>query len=161
MSCLIKEVYNMNVVHSLTGEEFKILCKSLEKIATDRGYKYGIITTQIKLETGSGKKIIDKNLFNIKATGSWLKSGRFVEVGTTEYENGIPVKQPAKFRKYQSYEESLKDYLNLISGLSRYKTAWNNRHNPNSYFNGLYSGGYATDPIYSDKLKQIYNQNFA
>jgi len=146
----------MKNVHSLDRATFDALCRDLEEIAEGYGYAYGIITAQISLETGNGTKIIDNNLFNIKATGSWLESKTYVEVITTEYENGIPRKQSAKFRKYNSYEESLMDYISLIGRLSIYKEAWINRNNPYVYFNALYSGGYATDPIYAVKLREKY-----
>jgi len=152
---------NKNPVHRLEKEDFNNLCQSLEIIAVSKGYKKGIITAQISLETGYGKKVIDNNLFNIKATESWLTSGTYVKVGTTEYENGKAVKQPAKFRKYISYEESLKDYINLISTVSFYRLAWNSRHDPFLYFYYLiYTGNpkyrYATDPTYPKKCLDIF-----
>jgi len=169
MSCLIKESYmdNKNPVHSLNKETFNKLCQSLEIIAVSRGYEKGIITAQISLETGHGKSIIDNNLFNIKATGSWLTSGTYVVVGTHEYINGVKTyipptdKNPPKFRKYASYEESLKDYINLISTTSFYRLAWNSRHDPYLYFYYLINTGdpkykYATDPTYPKKCLDIF-----
>ena len=38
----------------------------------------------------------------------------------------------------------------------RYETAWQFRHEPETYFEELALAGYATDPIYSEKLKRIY-----
>lgn len=140
-----------------TLRDFKEMCSPLEDIAVGYGYKRGIITTQIALETGYGKKIIDNNLFNIKATGGWLTSDNFIEVITHEYIKGVKTKVIAKFRKYTSYENSLYDYINLISKLSRYTQAWLNRHNEKEYFKGLVAGGYATDLVYAEKLENIFS----
>ena len=49
--------------------------------------------------------------------------------------------------------------LALIAKLKtepRYERAWIFRHDPEIFFDELKEAGYATDPIYSEKLKQIY-----
>lgn len=143
--------------------DFLRLMAPLEDVAVKRGYKRGIITAHVALETGNGKLIIDHNLFNIKATGKWLLPGKFVDQLTTEFENGRtkPRKLPQPFRKYGSYRESLDDYLRLISTFSGYRDAWENRDNPYLYFVGLMNEGirkdYATDPDYVDKLRERLN----
>ena len=141
-----------------TMVDFRNMVEPLEDIAVSYGYKRGIITSQIALETNYGKSIIDKNLFNIKATGSWLSSGKFVERKTWEIIKGVRVDVIAKFRKYDSYEESLKDYITLISSLSRYAYAWSQRDNEMEYFKGLVQGGYATDLVYAEKLEVMFGK---
>lgn len=147
---IMKKIKNIN--------DFKEMCKPLEDIAVSYGYKRGIITSQIALETGYGRSIIDMNLFNIKATGDWLKYGNYVEQKTWEIIEGVRVDVVAKFRRYYSYEESLQDYIKLISGLTRYRVAWDSRHNEKQYFTGLVLGGYATDLTYAEKLENLFGQ---
>ncbi|MDB5847275.1 MAG: flagellar rod assembly protein/muramidase FlgJ, partial [Rhodoferax sp.] len=66
-------------------------------------------------ETGWGKSEIRNrdgspsyNLFGIKAGAGW--TGKTTTVTTTEYINGEAKKISAKFRAYDSYEDSFKDY---------------------------------------------------
>lgn len=155
----------MAVVNSLDNKTYKDVLSKLENIAITKGYKRGIISSQIDLETGYGKKVIDRNLFNIKASGSFLISGKYVEVLTTEYVKGEAKKLVLKFRKYNSYEESLNDYIKLISTSPLYKNAWTNRNNPLKYYNALIENPdpmkrYSTDSNYALKLFNIYNSYY-
>ncbi len=61
------------------------------------------------------------NLFGIKAGKGW--TGKVAEVTTTEYINGVPRKVVAKFRAYDSYEDSFRDYARLITQNPRYEKA--------------------------------------
>ena len=47
------------------------------------------------------------------------------------------------------------DYANLITGSERYHQARAVAHDPDAYFDALQSAGYATDPNYAQKLKQV------
>lgn len=119
------------------------------------------MVAQAALETGWGKKQIveangrkSHNLFGIKATGNW--KGRTVSVPTTEYVNGKAVRKLEKFRAYDSYAESFKDYANLLKTNPRYKNVMNTR-DASSFAHGLQRAGYATDPNYANKLRRIIN----
>jgi len=89
------------------------------------------------------------NLFAIKADQSW--TGRLAEVMTTEYIDGVPRRVKAKFRAYDSYEESFRDYARLISRHPRYAHAMRQR-TPETWASALQQAGYATDPHYARKL---------
>lgn len=117
-----------------------------------------ILIVQAGLETGWGKRVIDNNFFNIKATKAWKKSGRdTVKITTHEYiSKNQKIKIIDEFRKYNSIEESIEDFINLISTSNRYKEAWKNRNNYRLFFKALQKGGYATDPEYANKLIKIY-----
>jgi flagellar protein FlgJ len=100
-------------------------------------------------ETGWGKSAIKKadgsdsfNLFGIKATKGW--TGKVAEVTTTEYINGVPRKVEAKFRAYDSYEESFRDYARLISQNPRYANAMQATGNAKDYASALQKAGYLT-----------------
>lgn len=113
------------------------------------------------LETGWGKSEIRRtdgtsshNLFGIKAGKSW--SGPTVEATTTEYVDGQPKRVVEKFRAYGSYEESFQDYAALLRGSSRYGDVIGSQSGT-EFAKRLQQAGYATDPMYADKLSRIIN----
>jgi peptidoglycan hydrolase FlgJ len=118
---------------------------------------------QAALESGWGKHEIRHadnrpsfNLFGIKAGESW--KGAVVETVTTEYINGVPEKMVEKFRAYNSYAEGFQDYANLLLNNPRYAAVLKNQ-DATAFAQGLQQAGYATDPMYADKLIQIINSN--
>lgn len=121
---------------------------------------------QAALESGWGRKQItgadgttSHNLFGIKATGGW--KGRVVEVPTTEYVNGVPQRQLEKFRAYDSYADSFKDYASLMRNNPRYENVLTNASDAKGFAQGLQRAGYATDPHYADKVMRIINTSFS
>lgn len=113
-------------------------------------------------ETGWGRheiKMADGapsfNLFGIKATSGW--TGKVAEVTTTEYVNGVAKKMTAKFRAYDSYESSFRDYARLITQTPRYAQASQQTGSVQGFTTSLQKAGYATDPNYATKLSQIIN----
>lgn len=121
--------------------------------------KYGVLPSltisQAILETGWGKASIGNNIFGIKANASW--KGKTQVVRTHEFINGKKIYVDAKFRDYNSIEESLEDRFRLLSN-SRYKKVVQAKN----YKEGakeLYKAGYATDPQYANKLIRIIEQN--
>jgi flagellar protein FlgJ len=113
-----------------------------------------LLIAQASLETGWGKKMQGKNLFNIKAGKGW--SGSSTKQNTTEYYNGQAVRVSDKFRRYQSYEDAFGDYLKLVVLNPRYQQALNHGGDAYTYIKGLQQAGYATDPKYADKVFSIY-----
>ncbi len=116
---------------------------------------------QAALESGWGKHEIRRadnspshNLFGIKAGRHW--KGETVETVTTEYINGVAQKTVERFRAYSSYEESFRDYANLLSNNPRYVNVVNTQ-NAAEFAYGLQKAGYATDPQYGNKLMRILN----
>jgi flagellar protein FlgJ len=121
------------------------------------------LVAQAALETGWGKHELKNadgspsyNLFNIKAGKSW--SGDTVSTSTTEYRNGVSAKESARFRAYGSYAESFRDYARLIGNNPRYAGVVG-QTDATAFARGLQSAGYATDPLYADKLARIINGN--
>ncbi|WP_428826959.1 flagellar assembly peptidoglycan hydrolase FlgJ [Azonexus sp. IMCC34842] len=113
------------------------------------------------LESGWGKSEIRKadgsssyNLFGIKAGKNW--TGATVEATTTEYIDGQPKQVVEKFRAYASYEEGFRDYANLLRGNSRYGAVIGSQDGT-EFARRLQQAGYATDPMYADKLSRIIN----
>lgn len=113
------------------------------------------------LESGWGRSEIRKadgsssfNLFGIKAGKSW--TGQTVDATTTEYVDGQPQQTVERFRAYASYEEAFRDYANLLRGNSRYSAVIGSQDGT-EFARRLQQAGYATDPMYADKLSRIIN----
>lgn len=119
------------------------------------------LVAQAALETGWGKFELKNadgsashNLFNIKAGKRW--GGDTVNTSTTEYVGGLASRENASFRAYGSYADSFRDYARLISSNPRY-AAVVGQSDATAFARGLQSAGYATDPLYADKLARIIN----
>ncbi|MBK7718819.1 MAG: flagellar assembly peptidoglycan hydrolase FlgJ [Giesbergeria sp.] len=130
-----------------------------ERVALDSGIPSSFMLGQAGHETGWGKSEIKNadgstsfNLFGIKAGRGW--TGKVAEVTTTEYENGVAHKVVAKFRAYNSYEDSFRDYARLINDNPRYNKAQASAKtgSATAYAAELQKAGYATDPAYAKKL---------
>lgn len=113
------------------------------------------------LESGWGKSEIRRtdgtsshNLFGVKAGKSW--TGATVEATTTEYVDGRPQQVVERFRAYASYEEGFRDYANLLRSNSRYSDVIGSQDGT-EFARRLQQAGYATDPMYADKLSRIIN----
>lgn len=117
---------------------------------------------QAALESGWGRREIRAadgsqsfNLFGIKAGRNW--NGPVAEAVTTEYVNGVAQKTVEKFRAYSSYAEGFRDYANLLRSNPRYAAALGSGSDATGFARGLQQAGYATDPMYADKLIRILN----
>lgn len=121
-----------------------------------------ILLAQAALETNWGKKIIPqtdgkstKNLFNIKADNKWSRDT--ANFNTIEEQDGVLVKEKAKFRAYDSFQESFIDYTNFLQHNSRYGEALQNARDARKFVTSLQNANYATDSSYSEKIMDIYS----
>ncbi len=140
----------------------KSLLPVAQKVLQNSPLSPVMVVAQAALETGWGKKVINKgdgsssfNLFGIKADERW--QGDKAKVQTVEFRDGVARKENAFFRAYHSLEQGLKDYVDFISSNERYSQAVENAQDPQQYFKSLQSAGYATDPQYADKVLNILN----
>lgn len=92
-------------------------------------------------------------MFNIKADRSW--SGGKVATQTLEYHQGVPVKEKAAFRSYNSFEESFNDYVRFLNDNPRYTVALRHGGNSERFIEGIHKAGYATDPQYASKVLRV------
>lgn len=116
-----------------------------------------VLVAQAALETGWGKHVPSgNNYYGIKAGRSW--TGMTQDLDSDEFENGAMVKRNSRFRAYPSVLESMRDYVALITGNDRYSKAAGKSFDPDTYFDEIQAAGYATDPQYSAKLKNISRQ---
>lgn len=132
-----------------------------QEVARLTGIPAEFMVAQAALETGWGRAELrtsdggnSYNLFNIKAGKSW--DGETVSTRTTEYAGNRAYSTGARFRAYSSYEESFRDYANLLLNSPRYAEVIGEQ-DAASFARGLQQAGYATDPRYADKLTRIIN----
>ncbi|HAR79789.1 MAG TPA: hypothetical protein DCR21_03065 [Succinivibrionaceae bacterium] len=139
-------------------EDFvKKLMPYAQKAVEGLGFNPLVVIAQAALETGWGKHVPKgNNYFGIKANSAW--KGESEALSSPEFENGKFVKEVSKFRKYRGVLESMKDYVNFIKSNGRYKDAVDKSFDPDTYFEEIQKAGYATDPNYADKLKNIVRQ---
>lgn len=131
-----------------------------EEASRATGIPAHLMLGQAALESGWGKREIkaadgtqSNNLFGIKATANW--NGKVVEATTTEYIHGVKQKRIEKFRAYDNYADSFKDFANLVRNNPRYENVMTNLQNVNGYAQAMQKAGYATDPNYATKLASV------
>jgi flagellar protein FlgJ len=132
------------------------------EVSRESGIPASFMIGQAGHETGWGRSEIRHadgspsfNLFGIKATGNW--KGKVAEITTTEYIDGEARKVTAKFRAYDSYADSFRDYAQLISQSPRYGQVMEQLGSVQGFASGLQKAGYATDPQYAAKLSRAIN----
>lgn len=67
----------------------------------------------------------------------------------------------AKFRAYDSYADSFRDYARLIGNSPRYEGVMDQLHSVQGFASGLQKAGYATDPQYAAKLSRAINSTLS
>jgi hypothetical protein len=97
--------------------------------------KYGLkprptdafVTAHAALSTGYGRSILSRyvhNAFGIKGTNKETWPGPVIRSMTTEYENGVPYREWAIWRVYESYDGVVSDHLKMLTREgSRYANA--------------------------------------
>jgi len=130
-----------------------------KRIEQETGIPASYMVGQAGHETGWGQHEIklrggapSHNLFGIKADASWR--GKVAEVATTEYVNGMAEKKMARFRAYDSYDASFRDYARLITQSPRYSEVTQQMSSPLAFASSLQKAGYASDPSYASKLSR-------
>lgn len=140
--------------------------------------KYGVSAivalAQSALESGFAASKPGNMMFGIKAGSSW--TGKKQLLKTTEVLASPDAKFPEIisktlrpdgkytyivrdwFRAYNTPEDSFEDYAKLIVNNARYKTALSYKSDPFKFIEQIVKGGYATDPDYLKKMKQLISQ---
>lgn len=113
------------------------------------------VFTQACHETGFFKKVIGgNNYWGIKKPRRW--DGLVCNVPTHEYINGEKVAMWAEFADWDTADEAVAFYLNLLKTL--YPDTLKCRNCAYCFFDGLVVGKFkwATDPSYKEKLFELY-----
>lgn len=163
LSALTTQVEEQQQVSQLTPEmQQNQFIERLAPYAKQLHQKYGVLPSitlgQAILESDWGKSELASkynNLFGIKAYGNQPK----ITLSTKEYVNEQWITIQGDFRVYQSFEESMDDHTQLfIHGVD-----WDpNKYQPvlqaqnfEQAADALQQAGYATDPTYAEKIKQV------
>ncbi len=112
------------------------------------------IIAQAALESAWGESrltVAANNLFGIKADSGW--HGSSYRIQTREYVDGHPVLVEAWFRSYPDWQTSIDDHARFLQD-PRYVQAFNTR-NGIEFGYAIAAAGYATDPLYGQKLAEI------
>lgn len=114
---------------------------------------------------GTSKKMVNANaLFGIKVGKSAYKfgnawKGAYYNTKTTEYYDGVnPEEIFDDFRAYDSVEDAVEDYFDMLCTAKRYKGALN-KSTPEECIKAIIAGGYATGPSYVNAIIRLINQN--
>ena len=97
-------------------------------------------------------RVAGNNFFGIKSHGD----AGGVDVVTHEVVNGKKVKITDSFRQYDTPEDSIRGYGKFLKANSRYRHFLRaGAENENAQLSALQTSGYATDPRYAFKLRNI------
>lgn len=107
---------------------------------------------QAVLESGWGVSHISNNIYGFKAKTNW--QGKTTIKTTKEFENGEYKEIQAVFKAYDSFEESVKDYLELISSNKRYSDILF-ATDYISAADAIGKSGYATSPVYGNSVREV------
>ena len=140
------------------------LATHAEEASRATGIPAKFMLGQAALESGWGKRVIkgadgsnSHNLFGINAGPDW--KGKVAEAVTTEYVIGKAQRRVERFRAYESYADSFKDYAKLLANNPRYEKVLASGGDASHFAQGLQRAGYATDPHYASKLTRIIKQS--
>ncbi|CAM2078039.1 MAG: glucosaminidase domain-containing protein [uncultured Clostridium sp.] len=163
---LIMSVFS-GVIGGVIGEESQIeiavpteeqrdFILKIVPIAQENYNEFGIFPSvtiaQAIHESGWGKSELSlkaNNLFGIKADSSW--TGNTIEMLTQEYINGQAITIMAKWRSYESFDDSIRDHGRFLKENPRYEQA--GVFKAKDYREQIYAivgAGYATDPQYAN-----------
>ena len=142
----------------MTNQEFiNLIAPKIQLENARRGNPIftSVAIAQAILETGWGKSSLMMKanaIYGIKATTNW--NGKVYNSKTNEVYDGKVYNIVACFRAYNSLEESIADYFNLICSNYRKALATNSAYD---CITAIKNGGYATDPQYVAKVMSIIN----
>lgn len=147
----------------MTKNEF---LETVSKLVVEENNKRGnplfssVVIAQAICESGWGQSQIMMKanaIFGIKATSNW--KGKVYNSQTKECYDGVSYTNiNACFRAYNSLQESISDYFDLITKSERYRKACV-ADSPLECITAIKNGGYATSPTYINTIMSIINSN--
>lgn len=121
-----------------------------ERVGREIGVAPEIIVAQAALESGWGRSAPGNNFFGIKSHGQ--AGGQ--TLATNEVVNGQTVRINDSFRQYEDIGQSVEDYGRFLRENPRYRDMLQ-AGDVNAQIEALGRSGYATDPEYANKVRQI------
>jgi flagellar protein FlgJ len=143
----------------LGNREKQLFIESIGPLARSSQQRTGVpasvTITQACLESDWGRSGLSRppyyNFFGIKAR----VGEKYAEFNTTEFKGGIAEIQKARFRDFLSIGECFDAHAGLLSKAKRYAPAMAVADDPLAFAAKLQQCGYATDPMYAEKLARI------
>lgn len=121
-----------------------------QRVAQQTGIDPRIVIAQAALESAWGRRAPGNNFFGIKSHGQ--PGGN--TFATTEVVNGQPIRTRDSFRAYGSMGESADGYAQFLRQNPRYRPMLQ-AQGLDAQIQALGASGYATDPNYAAKIRQI------
>lgn len=144
---------------SMTQAQKEFIDKISAWVAADMrqsGILASLTLAQAILESNWGKSALAVKanaLFGIKADSKW--NGKVYTIATKEYVDRVNyVTVNAKFRAYDSWEQSIADHSDFLVTRSRYAAVVGEKSYKKACA-AIEKAGYATDPRYGDKLVDL------
>lgn len=137
-----------------------LIRRAAETVQLETGIPWLFAATQAAHESrfGNSKLAIEaNNLFGITGDSWYVKGLPVYWVETKEYnKSGQAFRMRRPFRRYANWEESLRDWADLIK--RRYRSSYEAALADEfvGFAKGLQAGGYATDPKYATKLVALH-----
>lgn len=143
-----KEFLEMLASHSSLAKEYNIFPE--------------VMMGQAILESGWGESTLakySKNLFGVKVPNSQKGKGKGHVYLTNEEINGKNIRIKDEFRKFDTYEQSIRQYLSLLSG--RYYSSFgvNKAKDYKEQLRLIKKAGYATASNYVDAVLNVITKN--
>jgi len=128
------------------------ISQAAQASAKTTGIPAGFSIAQAALESGWGTSRTTQaanNLFNIKADKSW--TGPVWQMASTEHLGGKDVLVPARWRVYADWQDCFNDRAKFFKDNPRYAACFKAVRSE-AWARAVAAAGYATDPLYADKL---------
>jgi flagellum-specific peptidoglycan hydrolase FlgJ len=143
----------------MTPTDFiQLLCGPAQATQAATGIPASFTMAQAAVESAwnsSAQALQDFNLFGIKADASW--HGASQQWPTREVVGGKSVTVNAAFRKYPTLTAGLEDHAAFLVGNARYRPAFVHGDDSCAFAAAVAAAGYATDPLYAQKIIAIIN----
>lgn len=113
------------------------------------------VIAEAALESAWGDSLLAKkgmNLFGVKADASW--KGPTLTMQTREFLHGAWCVVPALWRKYDDWLGCINDHAEFLIANPRYRSAFS-ATDGEAFAQAVAAAGYATDPLYAQKLISI------
>lgn len=139
-------------------KEFLEMLASHSNLAKEYNIFPEVMMGQAILESGwgqSGLAKYNKNLFGVKVPYSERGKGKGVVYKTYEEIDGKTIRISDEFRKFDTYEQSIRQYLNLLTGNYYSSFGVNKAKDYKEQIQRIKNAGYATDSRYVNKVLNV------
>lgn len=145
-----------------TKEEFLKMLASHSDLSMQYKIFPEVMMGQAILESGWGQSRLSKqskNIFGVKVPYNERGQGKGDFYDTKEYINGKYVTVKAEFKRFNSYEECIRQYLSLLNGNHYEKYGVNKAKNYKEQLQKIKDAGYATAPNYVSSVLNVIEKN--